>query len=150
VVKISTKINIHIAKIKDTELEKKIPDIKPAIRLFCKIKFLGTEYAERAIVDTGAHISIIPFDLWKDLDVEILAEHEMKGPIPDKTMPVNVGYIKASLLDEEGNISKEIKFLSYLTFTNKVPLILGIRDLLEKFDIHIFFSRNIACLEEFI
>ncbi len=147
-VKIYTKINIQITRIRDTLLEKKIPGIKPAIRLFCKSKFLGTEYAEKAIVDTGAHISLIPFQFWKDLEVEVVAEHEMKGPIPEKSMPVNVGYVKARILDEYSNQSREIEFLSYLAFTNKVPLILGMRDLLEKFDLHLLFSENRAYLEE--
>lgn len=149
VVKISTKINIEINRnFRDEELESKISDFKPITRLFAKIKFNNLEFPEDAFVDTGAHISLIPFYIWKKLDAQIIAEHEMKGPIPEKTIPVNVGYVKATLLDEEGNMSKQIKFLSYLAFTNKVPLILGIRDLLEKFDLHILFSQNTGYLEE--
>lgn len=104
--------------------------------------------SETAIVDTGAHISVLPFFIWKELDAEILAEHYMSGVVPDKKIPVNVGYLKARLIDEIGNESKEIRFLSYLAFTNKVNLLLGMRDLLERFDMHINFNRNEAYLQE--
>ena len=150
VVKISTKIGIETTSIKDTELIKKIPDLKPALRLFCKIKFPEMENPEDGLVDTGAHISLIPFQLWKNLNAEIVTEHTMKGVVPDRNIPVNVGYVKAKLIDKEGNESNEVKFLSYLAFTNKVPLILGMRDLLEKFNLHVLFSQNGAYIEEVI
>lgn len=35
------------------------------------------------------------------------------------------------------NESKELEFLSYLVYSNKVPLIIGMRELLEKFIIYI-------------
>lgn len=72
----------------------------------------------------------------------------LKGIVLDRKIPVNVGYVKAKLIDKDENESKEIKFLSYLAFTNKVPLILGMRNLLEEFDLHILFSKNEAHLEE--
>jgi hypothetical protein len=62
-------------------------------------------------------------------------------------MPVKVGYIKAKLVDEN-NESKDISFLSYLALTNKVPLILGMRDLLEKFNLHVLFLENKAYLQQ--
>lgn len=52
-VKISTEIGIEITRVKDIELEKKIPKLKPALRLFCKIKFPEIESPEDALVDTG-------------------------------------------------------------------------------------------------
>jgi len=149
VVKISTIINIEINRtIRDIELENKIPNLKPLVRLFSKIKFNGSEIPEDGLIDTGAHISVIPFYIWKKLNVDVVAEHKMSGAVPDKILPVNVGYVKGKFIDEYGNESKEIRFLSYLTFTNKVPIILGIRDLLEKFDLCILFSQNKAYIEE--
>jgi len=148
VVKISTEIGIEIIRVKDIELEKKIPKLKPALRFFCKIKFPELENPEDALVDTGAHISLIPFQTWKSINVEIVTEHSMKGVVPDKDISVNVGFVKAKLIDRDDSESKEIKFLSYLAFTNKVPLILGMRDLLEQFDLHILLSQNKAYLKE--
>ena len=146
--KISIKINIEIRKIKDSKLENKIPELKPALRLFTGIKFPELEVPEDALIDTGAHISVIPFYIWKKLNIQIIAEHETSGLVPDRNIPVNVGYVKAKLIDEDGNASKEIKFLSYLAFTSKIPLILGMRDFLEKFNLHVLFSQNKAYLEE--
>ena len=143
------RINLWIDKTtRETELEKKIPNLKPIIRIKGSILFSGTETPRIAIVDTGAHISLIPFRFWKDLNVEILAEHYVSGVVPEKRMPVNVGYVTARLVDEQGSESKEIRFLSYLAFINRVNLLLGMRDLLEKFDLHIKFSENEAWLGE--
>jgi len=144
-----TRINLLIDRTtKDEELEKKIPNLKPIIRIRGGIFLKGAETAEIAIIDTGAHISLVPFRFWRDLDVEILTEHYVSGVVPGKRIPVNVGYMKGRLIDKEGNESKEIQFLAYLAFTNKVSLLLGMRDLLERFDIHINFSMNEAYLEE--
>lgn len=143
------KINLWVNRtIRDLEMEEKIPGLKPLIRIECEVLFSGKDVSETAIVDTGAHISLLPFQIWKDLDVDVIAEHHMSGVVPDKKVPVDVGYVKARLIDEKGNESKEIRFLSYLAFTNKVALLLGMRDLLERFDMHINFSGNEAYIEE--
>lgn len=147
--RISIKINLEINReTRDRELELKIHGLKPIIRIFCKIKFEELDMPEDALVDTGAHISLMPFQIWKNLDVNRLTEHHMKGVVPDMDMPVNIGYVKARIIDKSGNESREIKFLSYLAFTNKVPLIFGMRDLMEKFDLHVLFSQSRAYLEE--
>lgn len=78
-VKISTKINLVINKVEDFELEKKPPDLKPVIRIEGEILFIGKDVSETAIIDTGAHISVLPYDIWKDLGVEILTEHYIIG-----------------------------------------------------------------------
>src|SRR3989344_4198625 len=143
------KIDLEINReIRDKELELKIIGFKPLIRIFGKIKFQNLGLPEDTLIDTGAHISLIPFQLWKDLDVRIIAQHHMGGVVPEKNIPVNVGYIKAKIVDEEGNSTDEIKLLSYLALTNKVPLILGMRDFLERFDLHILFSEDKAYLEK--
>ena len=146
---ISIKINLEINReIRDKELELKITNFKPLIRIFGKIKFQNLGLPEDVIIDTGAHISLIPFQLWKDLDVHIIAQHHIGGVVPEKNIPVNVGYIKAKIVDEEENSTDELEFLSYLALTSKVPLILGMRDLLEKFDLYILFSKDKAYLEK--
>ena len=142
------RINLWIDRTtRDLELGKKIPIFKPLIRVKGYILFDGREEPEIAIVDTGAHISLIPLFIWEYLDVEILAEHRMSGIVPEKKMPVNVGYVTGRLIDSEGNESKEIRFLCYLAFTNKVNLLLGMRDLLERFDFYLKFSNEVAWLE---
>jgi hypothetical protein len=144
------RINLWVDRTtRDFELEKKIPNLKPLIRIKGSIIFSSTETPRIAIIDTGAHVSLIPFRFWKDLNIEILAEHYMSGVVPEKKMPVNVSYVVGRLIDREGNESKSIKFLSYLAFTNKVNLLLGMRDLLERFDFYLKFSNEEAWFEEY-
>lgn len=144
------RINLWVDRTtRDLELEKKIPNLKPVIRIKGSIIFSGTETPRIAIIDTGAHVSLIPFRFWKDLNIEILAEHYISGVVPDKEMPVNVSYVVGRLIDRKGNESKSTRFLSYLAFTNKVNLLFGMRDLLEKFDFYLKFSNDEVWLEEY-
>ena len=58
------RINLWIDRTtRDLELEKKIPNFKPLIRVKGYVLFDGKEEPEVAIVDTGAHISLIPIYL---------------------------------------------------------------------------------------
>ena len=148
-VRISTNISLWIDReTRDLELEKKIPDLKPIMRLKSAILFTGKDVPDIAIIDTGAHISLIPFQTWEGLDVDMIAEHHAGGVVPGETMPVKVGYVKAMLLDEFGNESQEIRFLAYLALTNNVNLLLGVRDMLERFTLHIDFANDEAYLQE--
>jgi len=149
VVRISTNISLWIDReTRDLELERKIPDLKPIMRLKSAILFTGKDVPDIAIIDTGAHISLIPFQTWEGLDVDMIAEHHTGGVVPGETMPVKVGYVKAMLLDEFGNESQEIRFLAYLALTNNVNLLLGVRDMLERFTLHLDFANDEAYLQE--
>ncbi|MEA1868634.1 MAG: hypothetical protein U9N09_00495 [Euryarchaeota archaeon] len=129
-------------------MEKKIPDLKPIMRLKGAVLFIGKDVPDIAIIDTGAHISLIPFQTWEGLNVDVIAEHCTAGVVPGETMPVKVGYVKAILLDEFGNESEEIRFLAYLALTNKVNLLLGVRDMLERFALHTDFVNDEVYLQE--
>lgn len=53
-VKISTKINLVVNReTRDKELEKKIPNLQPLIRLFCRVEFNGLGEYNLGIIDTG-------------------------------------------------------------------------------------------------
>ncbi|PXF61449.1 MAG: hypothetical protein C4B59_04225 [Candidatus Methanogaster sp.] len=148
-VRISTDISLWIDReTRDLELEKKIPDLKPMIRLKSAILFTGKDVPDIAIIDTGAHISLIPFQTWEGLGADVIADHHTGGVVPGETMPVKVGYVKAMLLDEFGNESQEIRFLAYLALTNSVNLLLGVKDMLERFTLHIDFANDDAYLQE--
>jgi hypothetical protein len=52
------------------------------------------------------------------------------------------------LLDYENHkATDEIKLVAYLPLTNKLPIILGFKDLLEKFKINADYQNNQAWLE---
>lgn len=137
-----TKIQLRFETFQNPELEEKIANIGKLTRLFCLMKFrLKDGYSwsktREVIVDTGAPISVIPLDFWLEADTRILAEHDVYGinPREECSIPMLVGNIKSILVDEEGNQSRENEFLAYLALTNKIPLILGFKDLLSNFSL---------------
>tara|TARA_Y100000310_G_scaffold128087_1_gene127244 strand:- start:2813 stop:3259 length:447 start_codon:yes stop_codon:yes gene_type:complete len=148
VVRIFSRIPIDVRKkTGDRTLRSLVPDTKPFIRLFCQVTFSHTSLPEDAIIDTGAHVSLIPYEIWSESKVEIIGEYIMQGAVPGSGLPVKVGYIEASLGAQQRQ-SQNLRFLAFLAYTSKVPLLLGIRDVLEKFDVHLEFSRNLAYLEQ--
>lgn len=71
-------INFWFERIPNPPLEDKIVDVGTLTRLFACVKFKavhGWSKSRDAIVDTGAPISVIPLDIWSDIETEILAKH---------------------------------------------------------------------------
>ena len=88
----------------DKELEEKISGRGLIIRLWCWASFEkedGWTLPYPALIDTGAHTSIIPKRIWSILPVNKLAEHYTKGlvPKPECKLDVGVGEINIILLD---------------------------------------------------
>jgi hypothetical protein len=98
-----------------------------------------------AIVDTGAPISILPFSLWKMIDVEVLGSHVISGIVPKKecSLPVKVGRITCRLVDLK-SISQNFKLLTYLSPTDRTPLILGFEGALIKSEISFNYKEKKA------
>ncbi len=103
-----------------------------------------------AIVDTGAHISLLPLSVWKEVECEKVGECKLSG-VSDENgfVPVDVGKVHYVLTDNLGNKTKEMSMLTFLARTDKVPLILGFKDVLDKLGMHFNFNKNIAYAEEF-
>ena len=113
-------------------------ELRSALRIICRIMFrLKTSKKfgeiEKGIIDTGAPISVIPFQMWEDADIEIIGKDKLRGIIPNEKcrLPVNVGKAKCILIDIFGNMSTEIEILAFLAHTNKIPLLIGMKRLLE-------------------
>lgn len=64
------------------------------------------------------------------------------------SIPVDIGKITCIIVDDSGNQTKELNIFAFLAQTDKIPLILGFKDLLEKFNFVFNFNKNIAYLEE--
>ena len=146
----STKLRIRIKKLVDPELDLKL-NYGTLIRLSILIQFKtksGWGKPYEAILDTGAHTSVIPEYIWKGIDVEEKADHRVQGIIPKKecSLPVTVGIVKGRLFDEELNCTKEIGFYAYCAFDDGVPLILGFKDLLDKFPVYFDIKSDEAYL----
>lgn len=55
------------------------------LRIIANIRFKtlnGWTEARKAILDTGAHTSLIPLSLWKKVETKILADYFVKGLVP--------------------------------------------------------------------
>jgi len=146
-------VHLRFEKFLNPKLEEKLPGKGEFVRLFCSVRFKtkdGWDDAVDAIIDTGAPVSLIPFDVWSNAKTELLVEHEVYGINPSKEcrIPVKVGKIMGVLVDEEENQSGEIEMLSYLALTTKIPVILGFKDLLTEFKICFDYGENEAWIEE--
>jgi len=112
------------------------------IRLIANVRLVRRDgslsKAFKAIVDTGAHSSVIPVSIWRGLKVDIKVKDANFGGInnrPECLIPASLGTARCLLTDETGALSPELEILSFLAKTDQVPLILGFADLLSKFEI---------------
>jgi hypothetical protein len=145
-------LQIRIKKLADPELDLKL-DYGELIRLSLLIRFktrTGWSKLYEAIIDTGAHTSVIPKYIWEGIYVEERVEHSIQGIVAKEecNLPVKVGIIRGVLFDEILNHTKEVEFYAFCALEDKVPLILGFKDLLERFAIHFNIVSGIALLEE--
>lgn len=103
-----------------------------------------------ALIDTGAHTSILPKSIWKGVKTEKLGSYDIQGISnkPECRIPCEVGRITAKFIDESGNASCEAEMQAFLALTDEVPLIIGFKDLLSKFKVCFDRMKNIAYLEE--
>lgn len=147
-------INVIISREINKVLNMKILGFGDFIRLKCGVQFKKKDNdwtkLTLGILDTGAPISVIPYDLWCDSDIEVLTDYEMRGVVPREEckVPVDIGKIKCILVDRFGNTSREFEIYAYLVPTNLVPLIIGFKDLLEDLKIVIECKKNEAIIED--
>ncbi len=122
------------------------------IRVRCYMRFKHKDdwsNLEAAILDTGAYISLLPKHLWEFAAYKVIGEDRLRGVVPKEgcELPVNIAVVTAVMEDMCGNVSEEIDFRAYLVNSNDVPLIIGFKDLLEHFDIHLNIKNNDGHIE---
>ena len=90
-----------------------------------------------AIIDAGAHTSVLPEKIWRRVEKDVFAEQEIKGlnPKPECSIPALLASITCMLYDDQGNHSDSLLVPSFLAESNEVPLILGFAGLLSKFEV---------------
>ncbi|MBI5244867.1 MAG: hypothetical protein HY922_14450, partial [Elusimicrobia bacterium] len=84
-----------------------------------------------AIVDTGAPLSILPAQIWNQVERKILFDHDISGVVPGASLPVQCAEISACLVDSS-RVSRQIRFKAYLSGETRVPLLLGFDGFLAK------------------
>lgn len=127
-------VKLYFDAFVDPELELKVPGYR-VIRLLALTTFRGHDrwsVPKPAIVDTGAHISLIPRSLWRELPVRIIDTHYVRGVIPRKecSLPVRIGEVDCMVIDEEMNSLGPHRMTAFLADADDVPLLLGFRDML--------------------
>lgn len=125
------------------------------IRLLGCIQFMKKDgtFTERfeAIIDTGAHTSTIPKGIWEDLQYHLKTDNAWLSGINDRPecrVPASIGEVTGIIIDNENRHTKPLCFLSFFANTDKVPLILGVAGVLEKYHLYWDYQNNITYLQE--
>jgi hypothetical protein len=147
----STKLRVRIKKLVDPELDLKL-DYGELIRLSTLIRFKtksGRSKLYDAIIDTGAHTSVIPRYIWEGIDAEEKVDHFVQGIVAKEecSLPVKVSIISGVLFDDDLNHTNEVEFFAFCAVDDRVPLILGFKGLLERFTICFNIRSDVAYLE---
>jgi len=146
------KINLKVVDIEDIELKRigKVP--YNFTRIFVFVGYKNKEsnfFIRRAIVDTGAIVSLLPIAIWKQLDIEFIGYHTIKGIVKKQScsVPVKIGFVKTKLIDETKNETPTFRSLVYCADSNEVPVIFGMKEALDKFKIEINTKQKQGYLE---
>lgn len=142
------KTNLFFETFKDKEIDK-----YTIVRLKCGVQFktkLGWTQPYSAIVDTGAHTSVIPLSLWKELVHEKIKPYKIFGISKQDGCSIvgNIGKVTLIIVDENGNQTKELEVGAFLADTDQIPLIVGFNGLLEKLRVEFDFRKNEGFVEE--
>lgn len=60
---------------------------------------------------------------------------------------MKIGSVTGVIIDGEGNVTDELAFRAYLASTDEIPIVLGFKDLLEKFEVCFNFPQRRAYIE---
>lgn len=124
--------------------------VLPIIRLLGRIEFkYGNNWSTpyRIIIDTGSPISVFPSYIQKKCDAYPLHQTTISGIVPDKKcqLPAKLMSLTFRLSDKD-KVTKPIEAKAYIVATDKIPLILGFADILEKYDLIASYSQKKASL----
>ena len=103
-----------------------------------------------AIIDTGAHTSVLPQSVWKEILSRPLQKYTLFGISKNEECSLSGTLAKVILIlvDEEGNQSKKMEAVFFLAETDQVPIIFWFKGLLDKLRVLFDFRENIAYIEE--
>lgn len=122
------------------------------IRLKGLVSFLNQDgkwsKLHAAIIDTGAHTSVLPEKIWKAAERKVILDYELRGinPRPECAIAAQLAEITCTLYDSSGNRSDDLLIPSLLAQSNEVPLILGFAGLLSNFEVRFNYQTESAYL----
>lgn len=94
---------------------------------------------ENVIIDTGAHSSIIPNTVWRNVDHEILTDLSIKGLVnrEECMIPGWIGTLELKFLDARNNETAPFKIHALFASIDEIPLLIGLKDLLDSMEINL-------------
>lgn len=129
-------------------LDKEI--VLPIIRLLGVIEFKshsGWSNPYNVIIDTGSPLSVFPASIQERADIHFLHQTKISGIVPNENCSLSAKLVELTFrLSDKNKITKPIKSKAYIVTSDKIPLILGFADLLERFDLNISYSKKKASL----
>lgn len=147
-------INLSLYEILDPELLDEGIRLR-LIRLICYLRFAtpeGWSGVERAIVDTGAPVAMIPWSIWNRIAVRLLSTRVMEihgisaNDQEYSFVPARLAEVTCVLLDQI-YVSPPLRLRAYLMPDDATPLVLGFEDLLTSYDLLCSYARNEAFLK---
>ncbi len=142
-------INLSLYEILDPELLDEGIRLR-LIRLICYLRFATSEGwsgVERAIVDTGAPVAVIPWSIGNRIAVRPLSTRvmEIHGISADDQeqpfVPARLAEVTCVLLDQT-RVSPSLRLKAYLMPDDATPLVLGFEDLLTSYELLCNYVRN--------
>jgi hypothetical protein len=145
------RVELEFKTLTSSTLEQKVQGIK-VIRLLAGVRFKtpsGWMRVYRAVVDTGAPISLLPAFVWRDLERADLAEHEIRGIAgkPECAIPVKIAKVTCFLEDSAGHQTGDMEIIAFLDQTDDVALLLGFKGLLAALRLHCDYRQQTASVE---
>jgi hypothetical protein len=125
------------------------------IRLIVGVEFVlpdGTlTVSQPAILDTGAPWCVLPRYVWRPLDMEIHTAETRFGGLNKRKLcqiPAAAATVRGRLVDTAGQATRIYAFPAYLAKSDRVPLIVGLADLVERFGVYFNHRTGEAWIEE--
>ncbi|MBI1925089.1 hypothetical protein HYR99_12675 [Candidatus Poribacteria bacterium] len=103
------------------------------------------------IIDTGGAFSVLPPDLWRDLEVTIEEKRTWLQGVNRQQrcrIAASLGTVKFRLIDIDGGMTDELEVIAYLVKRAEVPIIFGMADFLEKYQLQLDHRSGKAFLDE--
>ncbi len=106
-----------------------------AIRITARVALRtagGWTTFQHGIVDTGAPVSLIPRELWRPAEQQIIGDIRVGGLVPLDSCRVPARLARVSCVLSDGTtLIGPFNIHAYLAESDEVPLLLGVSDLIE-------------------
>jgi len=132
-------------EVKKRLLSKEVED--EIVKVYTNIRVLNIDkkwsFPFPAMIDTGAHTSLLPKYLWENAEYEYVSDSLFMGIKSNLlcSLPCKIGRVSIAMIDDQGN-SCNLNIIAYLSKTNDAPPIIGVSTLLDKGRLYIDYKKK--------